>query len=68
MLRSRRPLNGEYNDRSMFSWPGLVVLDLKMPEFNGFDFLAWRNARATQKKLIFSQICYFGNALCYPFT
>src|SRR5882724_4326530 len=35
---------GEYNDRSRFPVPDLIVLDLKMPEVNGFDFLAWRKA------------------------
>jgi len=35
---------GEYNDRSRFPMPDLIVLDLKMPEVNGFDFLAWRKA------------------------
>src|SRR6266446_8940577 len=37
---------GEYNERSRFPWPDLIVLDLKMPEVNGFDFLAWRKASA----------------------
>src|SRR5258707_14871714 len=35
---------GEYRDRSKYPWPDLIVLDLKMPEVNGFDFLAWRKA------------------------
>ena len=37
---------GDYNDRSKFPWPDLIVLDLKMPEVSGFDFLAWRKASA----------------------
>ena len=37
---------GEYNDRSRYPWPDLIVLDLKMPEVSGFDFLAWRKASA----------------------
>jgi len=37
---------GEYNERCRFPWPDLIVLDLKMPEVNGFDFLAWRKASA----------------------
>jgi len=35
---------GQYSDRSKYPWPDLIVLDLKMPEVNGFDFLAWRKA------------------------
>src|SRR5260370_35515742 len=35
---------GEYSDRTKYPWPDLIVLDLKMPEVNGFDFLAWRKA------------------------
>src|SRR5690349_7463028 len=37
---------GEYNDRSKYPWPDLIVMDLKMPEVNGFDLLAWRQASA----------------------
>jgi two-component system, response regulator len=37
---------GEYGDRSKYPWPDLIILDLKMPEINGFDFLAWRKASA----------------------
>ena len=35
---------GEYSDRYLYPLPDVVVLDLRMPEFNGFDFLAWRKA------------------------
>ena len=37
---------GQYGDRSKYPWPDLIVLDLKMPGVNGFDFLAWRKASA----------------------
>lgn len=33
---------GKYADRSSHPFPEIIVLDLKMPELNGFDFLAWR--------------------------
>ena len=33
---------GKYADRSSHPLPDIIVLDLKMPGVNGFDFLAWR--------------------------
>ena len=35
---------GNYADRSLYPLPDVIVLDLKMPGINGFDFLAWRKA------------------------
>jgi CheY-like chemotaxis protein len=35
---------GVYADRSLHPLPDVVVLDLKMPQVSGFDFLAWRKA------------------------
>ncbi|HWW02909.1 MAG TPA: response regulator [Candidatus Acidoferrum sp.] len=35
---------GAYTDRSLHPLPDVIVLDLKMPQVNGFDFLAWRKA------------------------
>ena len=35
---------GEYGDRSEYPWPDLIILDSKMPQVNGFDFLLWRRA------------------------
>jgi len=32
---------GEYGDRENFPIPNVILLDLKMPRFSGFDFLRW---------------------------
>jgi CheY-like chemotaxis protein len=37
---------GEYSDRSKYPWPDVIVVDLRMIEVNGFDFLAWRKSSA----------------------
>src|SRR5713226_7748905 len=37
---------GEYGDRSLHPLPDVIVLDLRMPKVNGFDFLIWRKASA----------------------
>jgi DNA-binding NarL/FixJ family response regulator len=42
---------GVYSDRSSHPLPDVVVVDLKMPQVSGFDFLAWRKA-----SLLFSSI------------
>jgi CheY-like chemotaxis protein len=37
---------GEYADRKRFPLPDLILLDLKLPRFSGFDFLEWLQNQA----------------------
>jgi CheY-like chemotaxis protein len=38
--------DGRFADREQFPLPFLVLLDLKMPGWNGFDFLQWLQYRS----------------------
>jgi CheY-like chemotaxis protein len=41
----------DYSDRDTFPFPGLVILDLKMPGVGGFDVIQWMR-RHPQAKLV----------------
>ena len=46
-----------YNDRSVFPWPKLLLLDVKMPSAGGFDVLEWLvkvPQRVTPRVVLFS--------------
>jgi CheY-like chemotaxis protein len=32
---------GSYGDREAFPYPGLILLDLRIPEMNGFEIMQW---------------------------
>jgi CheY-like chemotaxis protein len=38
--------NGKFSDRAQFPLPKMILLDLKMPKVNGFEFLEWRRNQA----------------------
>ena len=41
----------EYSDRAAYPYPGLVILDLKMPGMGGFDVIRWMRGHP-QAKLV----------------
>jgi CheY-like chemotaxis protein len=43
--------SGKYGDRTQFPFPCVILLDLKMPRVNGFEFLEWKNRQAGMEDL-----------------
>ncbi len=43
--------HGTYSDRSAYPLPCLVLTDLKMPGFNGFDLLRWMQEQPDLKQV-----------------
>jgi len=42
---------GDYADRERFPFPGIMLLDLKMPRMNGFQVLEWRKSQPNLRDL-----------------
>ncbi|PYI88377.1 MAG: two-component system response regulator [Verrucomicrobia bacterium] len=47
-IEAMRYLKGEceYADREKYPIPDVILLDLKMPRFSGFDFLEWLHSKS----------------------
>ena len=56
-------LNGKppFDDRALYSFPSLLILDVKMPKMNGFDVLAWLRGRPHVEHL--PVVVFSGSAL-----
>ena len=39
---------GAYSDRERYPLPDVILLDLKMPRINGFEFLEWLRGRSAR--------------------
>ena len=56
---------GQYADRSAHPFPEFVLLDLKMPQMNGFEVLRWIRAQPIIKRLpviVFTSSLHDGDA------
>jgi CheY-like chemotaxis protein len=53
--------SGQYADRSLYPVPGIVLLDLKMPEADGFEILRWKRLQPSlQNTLMVAVSSYDG--------
>lgn len=52
---------GEYADREKFPYPALLLLDLWMPEMNGFEFLKWIREQPSHAALLVFIFTHEGN-------
>ncbi len=53
---------GKYADRREYPLPVIILLDLKMPRMNGFEFLEWLRAEPEFRRLIVVVLTSSGEA------
>jgi DNA-binding response OmpR family regulator len=41
----------EFSDRTIYPTPVMILLDLKLPDGSGLDFLKWKNEKANYKRI-----------------
>jgi CheY-like chemotaxis protein len=54
---------GEYSDRQKHPLPDVILLDLKMPRFSGFDFLEWLHSKAPDDERLIPVVVMSSSAL-----
>jgi CheY-like chemotaxis protein len=52
-----------YDDRRQNPLPDIILMDLKMPRVDGFDFLQWRRTEAPVELRVIPVIVYSGSSL-----
>jgi CheY-like chemotaxis protein len=50
---------GRYADRVAYPLPGIVLLDLKMPDIDGFEILRWKRSHSELKDILMVAVSSF---------
>lgn len=54
---------GQYSDRDRYPVPNVVLLDLKMPRINGFEFLEWLRSKGPREHRFIPVVMMSSSAL-----
>ena len=52
-----------YNDRKRYPYPDVILLDLKLPRVDGFDFLEWRRTESPRELRVIPVVILSGSDL-----